>query len=138
MTIDKLDPLLNDAEINYLCDLFLYNLGFDCAAPCYRHFRNAVIVASHGILKPAEMFTRLADCAVIPREEYMHSLDVALNALPVPVYDAYNAVYTTFDDRRYPIMQKTDINGTVVFLGTVFMYFVTSYYPKYGRVICDF
>lgn len=135
MTIGRIDALLNDAEINYLCDLFLSNLGFDRTSPDYRHFRNAVILASHGILKPAEMFTCLAECAAIARDDYMKKLDSALDKLPVPIYDAYNAVYMTFDDRRYPVMRKTDVNGTVVFLGTVFMYIVVSYYPKYGRVI---
>ncbi len=135
MTINKIDALLNDAEINYICDLFLFNLGFDRTSSDYRHFRNAVILASHGILKPSDMFTRLAECADIDRSDYMKKLNSVLTNLPVPVYEAYNAVYATFDDRRYPVMSKSDINGTVVFLGTVFMYIVVSYYPKYGRVI---
>lgn len=134
MIIDKIDPLLNDAEINYLCDLFLYNLGFDRTASDYRHFRNAVILASRGFLNPSDIFTRLAQCASIPREKLMDKLDATLRSLPVPVHDAYNAVYVVFDG-RYPVMTKTDITGTVVFLGTVFMYLVDDDYPKFGRVI---
>ncbi|MCH5161911.1 MAG: hypothetical protein J1G38_00280 [Clostridiales bacterium] len=134
MIIDKIDKLLNDAEINYLCDLFLANLGFDRVSPHYRHFRNAVILASRGFLRPAEMYTLLAECAGIDRAEYVKHLKSALATLPVPVHDAYNSAYASESGLDTPIMREGDLDSAVLFLGTVFMYIIVSNYPKYGLV----
>lgn len=135
MIIEKLDPLLNDSEINYLCDLFLSNLGFDRTSKHYRYFRNAVIVASRGFIKPADIYTRLADCAGIERAEFMKHLRSALAALPVPIHEAYNSAYVVDGEARSPVMQPGNIDNTIVFLGTVFMYIVVSNYPKYELII---
>lgn len=135
MIIETLDPLVNDAEINFLCDLFLANLGFDRTSKHYRHFRNAVVVSSHGFIKPAEIYTRLAECARIDRAEYMKHLRSALSSLPVPVHEAYNAAYVVGGEKRSPVMREGNIDNTITFLGTVFMYIVVSNYPKYELIV---
>ena len=137
MTIDKIDKLLNDAEINYVCDLFLANLGFTRVSPHYRHFRNAVILASHGFLRPAEMYTQLAECADLDRADYIKHLKSALAELPVPVHEAYNNAYSTESGRNTPVMPVGNLDTTILFLGTVFLYIVVSYYPKYSLVVFD-
>lgn len=134
MVIDKLDELLNDSEINYLCDLFLANLGFDRTSKHYRYFRNAVIISSHGFMKPADIYTALAECANIERADFMKHLRSALAALPVPIHEAYNAAYVS-DGGRAPVMRSGNIDSTIVFLGTVFMYAIVSNYPKYELIV---
>lgn len=135
MIIQDLSPLINDAEINYLCDLFLANLGFDLSSSHYRYFRNAVVISSRGFLKPTEIYTRLAACSDIGRADFLKHLRLALSSLPVPVHEAYNAAYVLGGDFRSPVMREGNIDSTITFLGAVFMYAIVSNYPKYELIV---
>ncbi len=139
MVIQKIDPLLNDAEINYLCDLFLSSLGFDMRSRHYRYFRNAVIVASHDIFRPRAIYAALAECAGTDRAAVADHIKTALRELPTPVADAYNSAFVARNSDGTcitPVMRDgLGPDGTIAFLGTVFLYIVVSYYPKYSFVV---
>lgn len=63
MRPDKIDALINNAEINALADLFLSRYGFDLGSAQYRQFRNAIVLFSYGTSLTVDDILRLiADC----------------------------------------------------------------------------
>lgn len=138
MVIDKIDSLLNDAEINYLADLFLSHYGFDRSSTGYRYFRNAVILASHGLMKTSAAYPLLARCADVDVETFLAVLSDAVRSLPAPVYEIFNTVYSPSPDApmlsRITMKKSRDLGYTISFLGTAFLYLILSNYPKYDFV----
>ncbi len=143
MKISRIDPLLNDPEINYLADIFLAACGFDRTVRGYRLFRNAIVLFSHGLFPPDKAFKLLAECADMPYDEYIKELETVLDDLPEPVHIAFNSAFVpepnpfarssdhiTMDD-------NSDPKYIVTFLGTVFLYIVVTNYQKYGYVSFD-
>lgn len=142
MVIDKADALLNDAEINYLADLFLVHYGFDRSSLGYRYFRNAVILASHGVMSVAEAYPLLAACADTDVGTYVGVMSAAVAELPKPVASVFNAVFAPndapFERCEHIVMrERTDLGYIISFLGAAFMYLILSNYPKYEYVAVD-
>lgn len=136
--MDRIDPFLNDAEINYLADLFLSCFPFDRGSRGYRYFKNAVVLSSRGLYSYSDMLPRLAACAGVDVAEYSAELTSAISALPAPPHELFNSYYS--DDltsgRDVVRMPMSDTPDRIVsFLGTAFLYILVSYYPKYGNVV---
>ncbi len=138
MVIDKIDSLLNDAEINYLADLFLAHYGFDRGSLGYRYFRNAVVFASHGLMPMSEAYPLLARCADADVETFLAVITDAVRALPSPVHDVFNTVFAPAPDApkasHITMRNSRDIGYIISFLGTAFLYVILSDYPKYGFI----
>jgi len=143
MRITRIDPLLNDPEINFLADVFLTACGFDRTVRGYRLFRNAVVLFSHGLFPPDKAFGLLAECAGMPRGEYIKELETVLDDLPEPVHIAFNRAFVPepepFARSSDHITMDDDPNTEyiVTFLGTVFLYIVITNYPKYSYISFD-
>ncbi len=63
------DKLLNDAEINFLADLFLAHLGADKSTRDYRLLRNAVVLYSHGAWTIDKTYALVGNCAELTADE---------------------------------------------------------------------
>lgn len=134
---DRIDALLNDAELNLLADLFLARFGFDVASAQYRQFRNAVVMFSYGTsLTVDEILRLIADCDGISHGALVRGLEAALRKLPRPVCEAYNARYAppAANDRRIRMKLRLDLKYTISFLGTVFLYLTNVNYKRIMRI----
>lgn len=131
------DQLLNDAEINYLADLFLAHLRADKATRGYRLLRNAVILYSHGAWQIDRVYSLIAACADISELEAKSEIARTINGLETPPHEAFNRVYAPpdipYDNRPIKITmpEELDPNQTIEFLGVVFSYLIVTNYPKY-------
>ena len=138
MVIDKIDSLLNDSEINFLADLFLAHYGFDRGSLGYRYFRNAVILASRGLMKTSEAYPLLARCADTDVQTFLAVLTDAVRALPSPIHQVFNTVYSPSPDAptvsRITMKNTRDVGYIISFLGTAFLYLVLTDYPKYDFI----
>lgn len=143
MTIPKVDPLLNDQEINYLADLFLSCFKLDRSTVGYRHLRNAVILFSHGAWLPHEIFGFISQTADTDKANIRAELKATLDSLEAPAYEMFNAAYAPppvqceETVRRIEMEDDLDLDRTLCFLGTVFLYLIMTNYPKYEYVVIE-
>ena len=136
MVISKIDPLINDGEINYLADLFLACFRFERSTFGYRCFKNAVVLFSRG-LPLGEMYERLAECAGTDRVTFMRELKCAVDSLDEPMADTFNRTYAQADELCITMRPDNTVNYVIPFLGTAFLYLIIRNYNKYEYVRLD-
>lgn len=143
MTIPRVDTLLNDQEINYLADLFLSCFDLDRSTRGYRYFKNAVILFSRGAWLPHEIYDYVAQTADTTRYDVRAVLKAALDGMSAPAYELFNAAYAPppvqceETVRRIEMGEHLDLDRTLSFLGSVFLYLIMTNYPKYSYVVLD-
>ena len=137
MRPDKIDALINNAEINALADLFLSRYGFDLGSAQYRQFRNAIVLFSYGTSLTVDDILRLiADCDGISHGALVRGLETALRKLHRPVCETYNNYYAppTSDGRHIRMKMRLDLKYIISFLGTVFLYLTDVNYKRITRI----
>lgn len=137
------DALLNDAEINYLADLFLAHLDADKSTRDYRLLRNAVILYSHGAWTIDKVYDIVGAAAELSASETKSSISRLLDGRKEPAYKTFNRTYAPpdipHDTRRLKITMsdRADTDYVVSFLGYTFLYLVITNYNKYEYVNTD-
>ncbi len=139
MKLDRIDPLVNDSEINYLADLFLTCFEFDRSTQKYRLFRNAVVVAAYGTVSFGEALPLLAKCACVDEQYYCEQLRSLVSESERPLYSMFNETYSPSipyapHTAGVTMAESNDVEYIVSFLGATFMYLLLTNYDKLGRV----
>ncbi len=135
MTIKRIDPLINDQEINLLADLFLSDYGFDTSSREYRRIKNAVILLSHGVWKPKEVYSLIAECEGVSKTVVSRSISKTIYGLQDPIDVTFNEKYGSPEDGINVTMSDDPSIGYILgFLGSVFLYIVLSHYNNYEYI----
>lgn len=135
--MNSVEQLLNDAEVNYLCDLFLAHLGADRSKRAYRYLRNTVILCGHGDYDALDAVYAAAECARKPFPEVFTEMMTLILDLPSPPHVTWNATYASTYvplESGYLFTEMSDSSmpeRLLGFLGVMFMYALTNYYDKY-------
>lgn len=140
MTVTRVDPLLNDPEINFLADVFLACYRMDRGTRRYRLFRNAVLLFSHDLRPHDSIYAMLAQTAAISVDDVLSELRAAVDGLPKPLHEMFNRAFNPpllpYEIRPFNVeMTRSDeLDYVLSFLGTTFLYIIVTNYPKYEYV----
>ncbi len=137
------DKLLNDAEINFLADLFLAHLGADKSTRDYRLLRNAVILYSHGAWTIGKTYELVGSCAELSANETRKRIKRLLDGLAAPAHETFNRAYAPpaapyeTHTLKIAMSDKADVDYVVSFFGYAFLYLVVTNYNKYEYLNID-
>lgn len=125
---------MNDAEINYLADMYLACFKLDRSERAYRRFKNAVILTSDGSVTFRDACRAIGEIEQKSENAVSSAIIRALKNLPAPADEIFNATYSrsAADCVQSLIMPPyKDAADIVMFLGTAFLYLRLVNYNKF-------
>ncbi|MCH5166111.1 MAG: hypothetical protein J1G01_06890 [Clostridiales bacterium] len=130
---EKVCSLTNDAEVNYLADLFLACLGLDKASRPYRMLRNAVIIATHCTDGMSEVYSALSLISDEPPTRVAAVVRKIFIDGGEALREKFNRSYGNVQDGEIALTLPSFANpdDTVMFLSTVFAYLIAVNYSKH-------
>lgn len=126
--IEIIAEYLNDAEINFLADLFLACFDLDRSTRGYRRLRNAVILISHSVGNVRDVSVAVARLECSTPEAVLIDLRNTVTQLPRAAHITFNEYYSppVCADGHPPLSlcmpPFSDPDDVILFLGTVFLY----------------
>ncbi|MDE6401025.1 MAG: hypothetical protein K2L54_00255 [Clostridiales bacterium] len=139
ITTEKAAELLNDAEINYLADIYLACYGLNRSDRSYRRFKNAVVLVSSGVTDYGKVCRAIAELEQKSEKAVADGIGKTVNSLPRPAYKIFNETYSqprshasdnqTIQTLTMPPYEKPA--DVVLFLGTAFLYIRLINYNKF-------
>ena len=126
---------MNDAEINYLADLYLACFKLDRSERAYRRFKNAVILTSDGSVTFRDACRAIGEVEQKSENAVSSAIIRALKNLPAPAHEIFNATYSPSNDdggvQSLIMPPYKDAADIVMFLGTAFLYLRLVNYNKF-------
>lgn len=126
---------MNDAEINYLADLYLACFKLDRSERAYRRFKNAVILTSDGSVTFRDACRAIGEIEQKSENAVSSAIIRALKNLPAPADEIFNATYSQNNAdggvQSLNMPPYKDADDIVMFLGTAFLYLRLVNYNKF-------
>lgn len=117
--------LLNDAEINYLADLYLARFYLDRRDRDYRRLRNAVILTSKGLYDFNDICSAIAETEQKTSRTVADGIKRAIGKMPRPAHILFNEAFAqseVMSATALTMPPHKDPADVVSFLGTAFLY----------------